>query len=302
MDGGVGGGRTVGVDDKVKLKDLVSPSSVVDVDDVGVDVGDPLSGSRLVITAAAAPETSSSSSVGGGGLPAAVLASPINGQFYVIGNPSEVLGGAATAASIAPATASTTTSSSGVVTRSLAPKTAAIVTAGLTIDGGSSSGSPSQPKDLRRRITHNEVERRRRDNINTWIERLGKLIPDDEGAAGAAPAASASSNSNSKSRSKGDILARACEFLTELREANAALRDRVSLLEADDGEDEAGGGGGGRAARERLERRVEELRADNALLRETLRDHGLVPPPAGSMEDDEADADMVDDPASLLLK
>ena len=300
MDGGVGGGRTVGVDDKVKLKDLVSPSSVVDVDDVGVDVGDPLSGSRLVITAAA-PETSSSS-VGGGGLPAAVLASPINGQFYVIGNPSEVLGGAATAASIAPATASTTSSSSGVVTRSLAPKTAAIVTAGLTIDGGSSSGSPSQPKDLRRRITHNEVERRRRDNINTWIERLGKLIPDDEGAAAAAPAANTSSNSNSKSRSKGDILARACEFLTELREANAALRDRVSLLEADDGEDEAGGGGGGRAARERLERRVEELRADNALLRETLRDHGLVPPPAGSMEDDEADADMVDDPASLLLK
>ncbi len=300
MDGGVGGGRTVGVDDKVKLKDLVSPSSVVDVDDVGVDVGDPLSGSRLVITAAA-PETSSSS-VGGGGLPAAVLASPINGQFYVIGNPSEVLGGAATAASIAPATASTTSSSSGVVTRSLAPKTAAIVTAGLTIDGGSSSGSPSQPKDLRRRITHNEVERRRRDNINTWIERLGKLIPDDEGAATAAPAANTSSNSNSKSRSKGDILARACEFLTELREANAALRDRVSLLEADDGEDEAGGGGGGRAARERLERRVEELRADNALLRETLRDHGLVPPPAGSMEDDEADADMVDDPASLLLK
>ena len=34
------------------------------------------------------------------------------------------------------------------------------------------------PRDDKRRATHNEVERRRRDKINNWIMRLAKLIPD----------------------------------------------------------------------------------------------------------------------------
>ena len=33
-------------------------------------------------------------------------------------------------------------------------------------------------RDDRRRATHNEVERRRRDKINNWIVRLSKLVPD----------------------------------------------------------------------------------------------------------------------------
>lgn len=33
-------------------------------------------------------------------------------------------------------------------------------------------------RDDRRRATHNEVERRRRDKINNWIAKLGKIIPD----------------------------------------------------------------------------------------------------------------------------
>jgi upstream stimulatory factor len=35
-----------------------------------------------------------------------------------------------------------------------------------------------QRRDERRRATHNEVERRRRDKINNWIMKLGKIIPD----------------------------------------------------------------------------------------------------------------------------
>ena len=78
----------------------------------------------------------------------AVLASPLNGQFYVIGNPSEVLGGS----------------------RTLAPR--------FSLDSSTSASAVnSNPRHDRRRATHNEVERRRRDNINAWIMKLGRLIP-----------------------------------------------------------------------------------------------------------------------------
>lgn len=33
-------------------------------------------------------------------------------------------------------------------------------------------------RDDRRRATHNEVERRRRDKINHWIMKLSKIIPE----------------------------------------------------------------------------------------------------------------------------
>ncbi len=34
-------------------------------------------------------------------------------------------------------------------------------------------------RDDRRRVSHNEVERRRRDKINNWILKLGKIMPSD---------------------------------------------------------------------------------------------------------------------------
>lgn len=68
------------------------------------------------------------------------------GQFYVI---SDVL---------------TTTTP-----RNLAPRASeSVISPRLT-------GSTREEK---RRVTHNEVERRRRDKINTWIYRLAKIIPD----------------------------------------------------------------------------------------------------------------------------
>eukprot|EP00096_Caligus_rogercresseyi_P013496 TRINITY_DN612_c0_g2_i1.p1 TRINITY_DN612_c0_g2~~TRINITY_DN612_c0_g2_i1.p1 ORF type:complete len:216 (-),score=62.99 TRINITY_DN612_c0_g2_i1:602-1222(-) len=82
-------------------------------------------------------------------------------------------------------------------------------------------GLRDRRRDDRRRATHNEVERRRRDMINTWIMKLARLIPN-------------LSNSSGKSNhSKGGILAKACEYLQttktqlskveELKKANAVL-------------------------------------------------------------------------------
>ena len=62
--------------------------------------------------------------------------------------------------------------------------------------------------------------------------------------------------------SKGGILARACDFISELRETNRDLAAKCA------------GGGGGMSVREsdnlRLQRQVEELKHENELLREQL--------------------------------
>ncbi|THD27801.1 putative Upstream transcription factor 1 usf1 [Fasciola hepatica] len=89
-----------------------------------------------------------------------------------------------------------------------------------------------ESKDMRRRVSHNEVERRRRDRINTWISELYKLLPPDEQA-------------KSQYQSKGVVLKRVCEYFQNvdsmLKAANAAveqtrvenglLRQRVHDLE-----------------------------------------------------------------------
>jgi hypothetical protein len=64
--------------------------------------------------------------------------------------------------------------------------------------------------------------------------------------------------------SKGGILARACDFISELRETNRDLAAKCA----------GGSGGGGMSVREsdnlRLQRQVEELKHENELLREQL--------------------------------
>ena len=83
-------------------------------------------------------------------------------------------------------------------------------------------------RDERRRATHNEVERRRRDKINNWITKLSKIIPD--GAA-----AEMKGNGHYDGQSKGGILAKACEYIVELRESQkvleAQVRDQKQLLQ-----------------------------------------------------------------------
>lgn len=163
----------------------------------------------------------------------AVLASPINGQFYVIGNPSDVLG--------------------GVGQRSIAPRTGPFVADTLA------SHSIKEDKLGTRRATHNEVERRRRDNINNWIMKLSKLIPEcntpDTNVNGAAKNA----------QSKGGILAKACEYLAEMRNTNQRAMDSIKQAENVSAENE------------RLSSQLEQLQQENAVLKQQLQSHGIVP-------------------------
>lgn len=171
----------------------------------------------------------------------AVLASPLNGQFYVIGNPTDLLG--------------------NVGQRTIAPRTAAYTLETSTTIQTGGSGGGKDDKQGTRRATHNEVERRRRDNINNWIMKLGKLIPD---------AAADNSQGGKHTQSKGGILAKACEYLADLRNQEARLSDSRKETEA------------ARAINERLKVRLDQLQNENQVLRQQLQDHGIIPASSSS--------------------
>jgi len=155
----------------------------------------------------------------------AVLASPLNGQFYVIGSPTDVLG--------------------SVGQRSIAPRT-------FALEGAAPTLPSKEEKQGNRRATHNEVERRRRDNINHWIMKLGKLIPAElEGAD--------SAQSGKHAQSKGGILAKACEYLAETRSTNESLRESLKSMEDVSTENE------------RLNAEVHRLQRENEILRQQLQ-------------------------------
>jgi hypothetical protein len=183
-----------------------------------------------------------------------VLTNSVNGQFYVIGNPAEVL---STNRAIAPRLVLTqSTPSPGFhidyfqnlpseleylfpTLGSLHPKNIRF----FTVNNGNFLDLPATRTD-RRRATHNEVERRRRDNINTWIMKLGRLIPSEQ----------ESGPPKNTNLSKGGILARACDYILELKGGNSQKQcTRDVELE-----------------NERLKRQVEELKQENLMLREQL--------------------------------
>jgi len=171
----------------------------------------------------------------------AVLASPINGQFYVIGNPSDVLG--------------------GVGQRTIAPR------AGPFAVDPISAQNNKEDKIGTRRATHNEVERRRRDNINNWIMKLSKLIPDCNN--GTPDTSAVASSAGKQSQSKGGILAKACEYLAEMRTTNQRLVDSIKQAEEVS------------AQNERLSAQVEQLQEENAVLKQQLQNHGILPQTSG---------------------
>merc|ERR1719410_2790658 len=160
----------------------------------------------------------------------AVLASPINGQFYVIGNPSDVLG--------------------NVGQRTIAPRTGP-----FAVDQISSQNN-KEDKIGTRRATHNEVERRRRDNINNWIMKLSKLLPD---------CGNSGDSGGKHSQSKGGILAKACEYLAETRNTHQKLADTLKQNEEISAE------------KDRISSRLEQLQKENDLLKQQLQSHGIVP-------------------------
>jgi upstream stimulatory factor len=124
-----------------------------------------------------------------GGTTASTSGSNSDGPFYVMMAPTQEL--------MTPTTAAT---------RRKAPST-----------GGEGSRTA---RDEKRRATHNEVERRRRDKINNWIMKLAKVVPDcsqDHTKQGQA----------FSSQSKGGILAKACEYITDLASENNRLHEVV---------------------------------------------------------------------------
>lgn len=78
-------------------------------------------------------------------------------------------------------------------------------------------------RDDRRRATHNEVERRRRDKINHWIMKLGNIIPAD-GSAIEIGDSGRPSIAAIEGQSKGGILSKACEYVQMLQEKQQTKR------------------------------------------------------------------------------
>lgn len=60
------------------------------------------------------------------------------------------------------------------------------------------------------------MERRRRDKINNWITKLSKIIPENT-------AADMKGNGHYDGQSKGGILAKACQYIVELKDDHTKL-------------------------------------------------------------------------------
>ncbi|XP_050521552.1 upstream stimulatory factor 2 [Daktulosphaira vitifoliae] len=102
-------------------------------------------------------------------------------------------------------------------------------------------------RDAKRRLTHNEVERRRRDKINQWIMYMSKIIPD----------CVEENKTNYDNQSKGGILAKACDYINEIKSSNQKLMDCVKEMES-------------------IKRQNYDLRLENEELRRLLSQHGLL--------------------------
>ncbi|KAL0878606.1 hypothetical protein ABMA27_003685 [Loxostege sticticalis] len=103
-------------------------------------------------------------------------------------------------------------------------------------------------RDDKRRATHNEVERRRRDKINSWITKLAALVPD----------------AMADSSSKGCILSKACDHITELTQKQKRLEkleveNKKLVLEV-----------------LRLKQELVDVRKENTIMRNELADTCIV--------------------------
>jgi len=85
-------------------------------------------------------------------------------------------------------------------------------------DPAGGSGSIRNPRDDARRRQHNEVERRRRDKINTWITKLAKIVPD------------CNEDHNKSSQSKGAILCSAYDHILNLQRDNEELVKKINAM------------------------------------------------------------------------
>lgn len=107
----------------------------------------------------------------------------------------------------------------------------------------------AKKRDDKRRATHNEVERRRRDKINSWITKLAALVPN---------------SGLPDSASKGGILAKACDHIADL----TARQKRLDKLEMENE----------KLVLEilRLNQELTEVRKENMSMRHQLADNCIV--------------------------
>ncbi|XP_022779131.1 upstream stimulatory factor 1-like [Stylophora pistillata] len=118
--------------------------------------------------------------------------------------------------------------------------------------------APRTARDEKRRATHNEVERRRRDKINSWINKLAKVVPEcctEQTKAGQVGGA--------QNISKGGILSKTVDYINELKLHNTRMAENIKDTERLTIDTEL------------LRQQVEDLRQENALLRAQLQQHGI---------------------------
>ncbi|KFB35008.1 hypothetical protein ZHAS_00000824 [Anopheles sinensis] len=88
------------------------------------------------------------------------------------------------------------------------------------------TASVRQQRDDRRRANHNEIERRRRDKINNWIHELNKIIPAEHMNSPSSETQNKQNNGGQgENLSKGGILAKACEYITRLKDTSDKLTE-----------------------------------------------------------------------------
>jgi len=157
------------------------------------------------------------------------------GQFYVMMSSQDVIpvtGGSTGPRIIAPRAQNLTQLSDGTFTVEQAEEP-------MQFRKGENSRSS---RDERRRATHNEVERRRRDKINTWIMKIAAVVPDCQ------------MDQSKQGTSKGGVLSKALDHIIKLRTENDRMRETIKEQERILVENQV------------LRQQVEKLRQENALL------------------------------------
>ncbi|KAH8235470.1 hypothetical protein KR032_001020 [Drosophila birchii] len=165
--------------------------------------------------------------------------------------------------SVAPAASVASSSATSVLygqTQRSMPEVAAVNASAIVPTTPASKLEAYKKRDDKRRATHNEVERRRRDKINSWIFKLKEMLPSlssngSSSTTGEASPSPSTSNSTSTSTScsaksnlnpnpnpspsgrtppndsKSQILIKACEYIKSMQGEIDTLRD--CLREAD---------------------------------------------------------------------
>jgi len=124
-------------------------------------------------------------------------------------------------------------------------------------------------KDIARRQQHNEVERRRRDKINTWINKISRIVPD------------CSDDHTKQGQSKGGILAKAYEHILELHQKCGLSEQHYNKEDVEELLQE----------RNQLKNELDKLRVENEQLRRAIEENGMTI----SREPDPSDLGKCDD-------